>query len=195
MQRLQEVILRTSTGPLRPLWKVGYAVLRRVIAACLRRASPQTTVYVGGSFGFGEPVYGLSDLDVIAVSPDDPSAIRLRWRRLVDRLPVLAHVARDVFVYGEDELRRADCGAVLELRGDVPAARRRARRSGPDRAARAVRGDARVAAGCRAGATPARGIRRAEPAPGRLARAAVLVALRLSGRRHARRRRTSRSSA
>lgn len=123
MQRLQEVVLRTSRGPLRPLWKACYAALERVITGCLRRASPGTSVYVGGSFGLGEPVYGLSDLDMIAVSAGDPSAIRVRWRRLVDRVPVLGHIARDVFVYSEDELRRAasaPCPSSQEtfLRGD-----------------------------------------------------------------------------
>jgi hypothetical protein len=116
MQRLQEVVLRTSTGPLRPLWKACYAALERVITACLRRASPQTTVYLGGSFGFGEPVYGLSDLDVIAVSPGHPAAIRLRWGRLVKLVPPLGHVARDVFVYGEDELRRAAAAPCMSSR-------------------------------------------------------------------------------
>src|SRR3954447_5269451 len=107
MRWLQEVVLRTGTGPLRPVWKACYTALERVIRLCLRHADPGASVYLGGSFGFGEPVYGLSDLDVIAVSAHDPEAIRLRWRRLAERVPPLARLTRDVFVYGEEELRRA----------------------------------------------------------------------------------------
>src|SRR3954451_7336680 len=107
MRWLQEVVLRTSTGPLRPVLKACYTALERVIRLCLLRADPGASVYLGGSFGFGEPVYGLSDLDVIAVSAHDPAAIRLRWRRLTQRVPQLARLTRDVFDYGEEELRRA----------------------------------------------------------------------------------------
>jgi hypothetical protein len=107
MRRLQELVMRTAAGPLRPLWLAGYGALARAIAAFLRRADASATIYLGGSFGHGEPVVGLSDLDVIAVSARDPGAIRRRWRALVRRVPLLARVAADVFVYSEEELRRA----------------------------------------------------------------------------------------
>src|SRR6478736_1441270 len=107
MERLQALVLRTGAGPLGPLWRAGYAALARVIAAWLRRGSPGTSVYLGGSFGFGEPVPGVSDLDVIAVCPGDPEAIRRRWRRVAGRVPLLDRIAADVFVYGSEELVRA----------------------------------------------------------------------------------------
>ena len=107
MRRLQELVLRTGAGPLRPFWEACYGALARAIAAFLRRADADVTVYLGGSFGQGEPVVGLSDLDVIAVSARDADAVRRRWRALTRRVPLLGRVAADVFVYGEDELRRA----------------------------------------------------------------------------------------
>ena len=107
MRRLQQAILGTSAGPLRLLWKAAYAAAARGIAGYLRRGSPGTSVYLGGSFGFGEPVYGISDLDVIAVSARDAAAIRRRWTRLATGVPLLGRLASDVFVYDDEELRRA----------------------------------------------------------------------------------------
>jgi predicted nucleotidyltransferase len=107
MRRLQALVLRTGTGPLGPIWRALYAALVWSIAACLRRGRPDTTVYVGGSLGFGEPVPGLSDVDVIAVCAGDARPIRDRWRRVVRCVPLLHRVAADVFVYSEEELRRA----------------------------------------------------------------------------------------
>jgi hypothetical protein len=107
MRLLQALILRTGRGPLGWLWRASYAALARSIAAYLRHGRPDTAVYVGGSFGRGEPVPGLSDLDLIAVGPGDPEVVRRRWRRVVRRAPLVDRVAADVFVYGDDELRQA----------------------------------------------------------------------------------------
>src|SRR5690349_122212 len=107
MRRLQALALRTGTGPLAPIWRAAYAALARAIAAFLRRGAPDTTVYLGGSFGFGEPLPGISDLDVVAVCAGDAETTRRRWRRLTRRVPLLGRIATDVFVYREDELARA----------------------------------------------------------------------------------------
>jgi hypothetical protein len=107
MRRLQAAVLRTSGGPLRPLWRGCYTLAAWAVALCLRGLRPGTTVYLGGSLGFGEPVYGLSDVDVIAVTAGDPEPVRRRWRRTAAAIPPLARVAADTFVYGEQELLRA----------------------------------------------------------------------------------------
>ena len=107
MRRLQAAVLRTSRGPLRPAWRACYAAAAWFVATCLRAASPGTTIYLGGSLGFGEPVYGLSDLDVVAVTARDPQPLRRRWQRIAVALPPIARVAADTFVYDEQELRRA----------------------------------------------------------------------------------------
>lgn len=117
MRRLQAAVLRTSAGPLRPVWRGCYAVAAWAVAVCLRGLRPGTTVYLGGSLGFGEPVYGLSDVDVIAVTAGDPEPVRRRWRRVSAAFPPLARVAADTFIYGEQELLRvaaAPCQASSE---------------------------------------------------------------------------------
>jgi hypothetical protein len=110
MRRLQHAVLRTSAGPLRPLWRAGYAATTRLIAAWLRRFDAWSAVYVGGSLGFGEPVYGLSDLDVIVVTPGDAAALRRR-RDGARRIPFLRRLLADAFVYTDEELRRATAAA------------------------------------------------------------------------------------
>jgi hypothetical protein len=110
MRRLQHAVLRTSAGPLRPLWRAGYAATIRLIASWLRRSDARSAVYVGGSLGFGEPVYGLSDLDVIVVTPGNAAALRHR-RDLARRIPLLRHLLTDAFVYTDEELRRATAAA------------------------------------------------------------------------------------
>jgi hypothetical protein len=100
-------MLRTGTGPLRGLWGVAYAALIRVGATLLRLASADA-VYLRGGFASGEPVYGLSDVDLIAVvgSPAACERLRRRVRRCYEAVPAARPVV-EVVVLGGDELEHA----------------------------------------------------------------------------------------
>ena len=119
--RLQSLAVRTEAGPLRPLWATGHAAVIRGVARRLTAGLPGTHVYLKGGFGFGRPVYGLSDVDMVVVTPDAASAagsqdpatvVRERWRALSERYPFLAELFNDseVFVYraGDAALLRDD---------------------------------------------------------------------------------------
>jgi hypothetical protein len=104
--RARRFMLRTQRGPLRPLWALAYEVFLRSVAASIRRG--RTGVYVGGTFGAGEPVFGISDIDLIVVSDTCRSDLRRsakeRWRRLCSRWPPVSWLISDVYFYDEDEL-------------------------------------------------------------------------------------------
>jgi hypothetical protein len=94
------------------VWRFTYATLIHALARVLRIASADA-VYVRGSFASGEPIYGLSDLDLIAVTrrdsvSDAPSSQRLRQRiaRVYDSLPVVKD-AVELSVFEVGELERA----------------------------------------------------------------------------------------
>jgi hypothetical protein len=81
----------------------------RALAAYLRLGL-RAGIYARGGFGFGEPVVGLSDIDLVAVvgGGDDARAwsrVVTRWRRLARMLPWLRRVV-DVEIYHEPELEQ-----------------------------------------------------------------------------------------
>ena len=83
----RRAMLRTGAGRLAALWRTAYEALILGLAALLRIAVVDA-VYVRGSFATGEPVYGLSDLDMIAVVKRDGAgtgADRLRLREFLGR--------------------------------------------------------------------------------------------------------------
>lgn len=86
-------MLRTANGRLRVLWRCVYAVLIRAVAAAMRVAGAEA-VYVRGSFATASPVYGLSDLDIVAVMGSGASAARVRrgLARVYDSVPTARHV-------------------------------------------------------------------------------------------------------
>jgi hypothetical protein len=80
------------------------------VGACLLWGSPAGSLYARGSFGAGEPLYGLSDLDLAIVLAGDPrrpgrarDRVRRRWRRLGRALPALRPMI-DMAVYEERDL-------------------------------------------------------------------------------------------
>jgi predicted nucleotidyltransferase len=122
------VILRSARGPLRSVWRAAYEIAVRAIAAALRGGQRDVSVYVAGSLGRDEAVYGLSDLDLIAVSPRDPARPGRRRERLARRrkriqrvLPGAGELAPDVEVCEEEELRSALAHTVLTHGLDDPA--------------------------------------------------------------------------
>jgi hypothetical protein len=90
----QRAVLRTSGGWLRLLWAAVYELLARAAAAYLRADRRSAAVYVRGSLGTGEPIYGPADIDlamVVPTKPAQPDVARQRaherWRPLTQRLP------------------------------------------------------------------------------------------------------------
>ena len=108
-------MLRTDRTPLRRLWAAAHGIAIRVIGGSLVSGLPGASVFLKGSFGYGEAVFGVSDVDMVVVYPSAGDAARdaslgtarrERWARVVRRLPPLGEVFH-VFFYSEAELRAA----------------------------------------------------------------------------------------
>ncbi len=111
---LHRTILRTGRGPLRIVWRGGYGLLIRAGAAYLRRGGQGTAVYVQGSFAAGEPVLGISDVDLALVvnSMSGRAVATERWARLCRRVPWLPKLIYAT-AYEEHELAEAAADTVL----------------------------------------------------------------------------------
>jgi glycosyltransferase involved in cell wall biosynthesis len=109
------LILRTGRSPIGHLWKLGYGAIALLFALYLRRGEDGAAAYLAGSLGADDPVWGLSDIDVVIVAPPDPtgpgvaaSRIHRRWRRLKLRLPTLSELLFEApRVYEDDQLAAA----------------------------------------------------------------------------------------
>jgi hypothetical protein len=117
---LQRVIVRTQRGPLRPVWAALYAVIMRAVAAYLCHGQRGAAAYVARTLAIDEPVYGVSDIDLIVVVPGDRlreeqrKRLRRRWQRLCRAVPFLGELLLpDVAFYEDAELREATAGSVL----------------------------------------------------------------------------------
>jgi hypothetical protein len=135
---IHRVMLQTGRGPLRPAWWLAHEALARIVASYLRGGDRETSAYVAGSVASGEPVYGLSDIDLVLVVGDREHgdaarrAVLRRWRRLRDALPTLAErMFEPPRVYGQAELRASSSDTTLThgLRGVAlePSSRERSR--------------------------------------------------------------------
>jgi hypothetical protein len=109
---LRLLILRSQASWLRPAWRFAHSAVVRVIAVWLLARVEGASIYVKGGFGpLEEPVYGVSDVDLVVVVATQPAGpgvarIRRRWRRASRLLPFLADLV-DLFVYEEAELAKA----------------------------------------------------------------------------------------
>jgi hypothetical protein len=108
---LRRVLLRADHGPVRRACLACAEGLIRLLAHYLGRGLP-AGVYVRGGFGAGEPVLGVSDIDLVAVvaggtdGAGDPwSRVMGRWQRLERRLPGLHRIAY-LECYSEAELAK-----------------------------------------------------------------------------------------
>jgi len=105
---LQRTVLRTRRTPLSQLWRILYTLAARGAAGWVSRQS-DTTIFLTGSMATGDPTYGLSDIDLVAVVTDP--AQRERTRRRVERmhamLPLLRRLVAHVWIYEPTELRAA----------------------------------------------------------------------------------------
>src|SRR3712207_8979095 len=63
---------RSTLFPSTTLFRSAHRVVIRAVAGWVARGTGATT-YLKGGFGFGSPVYGLSDVDMIVVVPADPA--------------------------------------------------------------------------------------------------------------------------
>ena len=81
----QRLILRTSRGPLRGLWRLAYECLAWCAAAWLRGRDRGGAVYVTRGLGGEMPLYGVSDIDLAVVVPADPGRPGCARRRILRR--------------------------------------------------------------------------------------------------------------
>src|SRR5947209_11556763 len=83
-ERFAAIVLRTSAGPLAPVWRLAYASAAQALALYLRGWTRGATVYVRGTLATGEPTLGLSDVDleVVADSPNAAERINARAEAL-----------------------------------------------------------------------------------------------------------------
>ena len=135
VRRLQRLVVRTQTGLLRPLWALGHFVIIRAVARRLTAGVPRARVYLKGGFGFGHPLYGLSDVDMAIVVPGDGGTVLSdaddaasraaeRWTELKERYPPLAQLFNqgDVWIWRADDAAalRHDSYLTFGLRGGGP---------------------------------------------------------------------------
>ena len=67
-----------------------------------------------GSFGYGDPVYGISDIDLVVVVPSVPDGshvrgiarVRTRWSKLIRSFPPLRELFH-LFIYDSASLQKA----------------------------------------------------------------------------------------
>ena len=140
-------LLRSSSGPLRPLWAAGYRALARGIVGYLRRGTG-AAAFVRGSGLSSDQVFGLSDLDLILVTragapPRDRALIASRRRRLGRWLGSL-RAQVDVSLYDEPELASVRGATTLTygLESAIPAALRADPNAPHDEAGLLLRPDA-----------------------------------------------------
>jgi hypothetical protein len=81
----QRLILRTSRGSLRGLWRLAYECVAWGAAAWLRGSDRGAAVYVTRGMGAGMPLYGVSDIDLAVVVPADPGRPGRARRRILER--------------------------------------------------------------------------------------------------------------
>ena len=117
---LQRAMVRTERGPLRAVWAALYAAVTRAVTAYLSRGRRGAAAYVARSIAMDDPVYGVSDIDLVVVVPDDrrcrgddSARLRRRWQRLRRAIPPLGELLPDVAFYEDQELAEAMAGSVL----------------------------------------------------------------------------------
>jgi hypothetical protein len=111
------LVVRTSRGPLRPLWALAYRVAAWAVGARLVRGEA-AAVYLRGSGGGPDVVHGLSDLDLAVIAEDDRAAerVRERWRRLRNDLEPLGRPVECHYVEPRAAVEAA-CAATVFTHG------------------------------------------------------------------------------
>lgn len=125
-ERARRVMLRTSEGPLRPLWQLLYRMVARGVSTYLRAGHPGASIYAMGGLEGPDTVYGVSDVDLTVVIPagggppgEARDAMTRRWEQMCRTVPPLRKLVF-VAVYEDHELQRAIAGSPC-LRSGRPA--------------------------------------------------------------------------
>jgi predicted nucleotidyltransferase len=128
--RIANFMLRTSHSALRSVWALAHHGVMHAVAAYVRLGERGASVYVKGSFASGDPLFGVSDIDLITVARHDPAhpgrnreRARERWARLCRRIPVLPLLIPHFWVYEDDDFVEALSAPSLTygLNGNEPA--------------------------------------------------------------------------
>jgi len=123
-------MLRTSHSLLRPVWSLAHHAVMHAIAAYVRFGQRGASVYVKGTFASGDPLFGVSDIDLITVARHDPAhpginreRARERWARLRSRIPVLPILIPHFWFYEDADFVEAISAPSLTygLNGNEPA--------------------------------------------------------------------------
>jgi hypothetical protein len=119
---VQRLILRTERTPLRVLWSLLYRGMVAAVVGVLRLADPGAAVYLKGGTGLDEPVFGGSDVDIIAVVAAGSDMRKARVARAWELLSVVPLLPRLVSgaTYDEIDLRRAMRGSCITYSLDEP---------------------------------------------------------------------------
>jgi glycosyltransferase involved in cell wall biosynthesis/predicted nucleotidyltransferase len=127
--RIANFMLRTSHSALRSVWALAHYSVMHAVAAYIRLGERGTSVYVKGTFASGDPLFGVSDIDLITVARHDPShpgrnreRARERWARLCRRIPVLPLLIPHFWVYEDADFVEALSATSLTygLNGNEP---------------------------------------------------------------------------
>lgn len=111
---LARLMLRTASSPLSMVWSLAYASVMRAAAVFVRRDYPDASIYLKGSFASREPVYGVSDVDLVVVIPDEKApagslqkSAREAWKQICNRTPLLRRVIQHCWFYEERDLQES----------------------------------------------------------------------------------------
>jgi hypothetical protein len=111
---LTSLMLRTSRGPFRVVWALAHSAVMHGVAAHIRRMHARATVFVKGSFAAGDPVYGLSDVDLVVVVPGEAERpglererVRERWDGLCRRWPFFRQLVQHFGIYEQDDFEKS----------------------------------------------------------------------------------------
>src|SRR5688500_15224821 len=121
---VQRVMLRTGRGRLRSFWWLAHETLARAAGLYLRGADRRVAVYARSSLGVGDPVYGLSDIDLTLVLPGcaaDRTREKRRRQRMHRALPLVPRLMLEVRIEEDFDVRAVAAAPVLMHGVDRPA--------------------------------------------------------------------------
>jgi endoglucanase len=112
---LRRLMLRTARSPLKSLWRALYRAVARLVAVAVVPHRSGASVYLAGSLARGEPLYGVSDIDLVVVTANESESrrVRQRYEALCRALPPLRGLIPHFWTYDERGLASALAGSYL----------------------------------------------------------------------------------